>query len=109
MPMTDRPQEKPQEPAEEVIQLNVNGVIKDAVEVLVEQKNDPWIVANLSDGTEVRMRITLMRAYRILKENNPMSGEPAYHFEPNVQFSIRSPARLRKLPQPKKPDNREIT
>lgn len=98
-----------EEPKEETCQINVpNKGTVDAVELTFEQKNDPWIVVNLSDGTVLRIRLTLMKAYRILNEYNPVNGEPVYHLEPNLMLVGQVPAKLKKLPKPKPSSGQEI-
>lgn len=98
-----------EEVQEEVSMINTpDGKTIQAVELEFEQKTDPWIIVNLSDGTVMRVRLTIMKVYRAVGEYNPMTGEPRYNLETNLVVRSQVPARLKKLPKPKPSSGQEV-
>lgn len=54
-------------------------VPENATEVKVEESSEKWCDFKLSDGTEVRVKVTILNAYR---SNNDLdtNGSPVYFF-----------------------------
>lgn len=55
-----------------------------------------WTHYKLSDGTTLKMRLSLLEVVRLLNEFNPQTGEPVYVFSAQNIISVDSPEALKK-------------
>jgi hypothetical protein len=92
---------------EQEIQIALpDGRVVPAVEMKFEQKSEPWITLEVEDGTEIRVRLEVIKVFRMVNVFDPVTGEPVYFFNSNNSVRVHSPVGIRK--KPSKPDNREV-
>ena len=74
-----------------------NGVVE-ANELEYEVTSEPWTTVKLEDGTELKLRLNIIKVYR-LEQWDPMSGEPAYIVKNNIDMRGRVNQKLKKFLQ----------
>lgn len=62
------------------MKVNFNGQMVEALRLRVNTESENWNKYELSDGTHMRLRITLTNAFRSTGKFND-NGDPVYHAE----------------------------
>lgn len=86
----------------EKTKINTPNGPKDAIDLEFKQKNDPWIVIEVEDGTTIRAKLMIDRIFRIEGAYDQVTGEPGYTIKSRSEFRIKAPTKLRKFISPSK-------
>lgn len=69
------------------------------VHVDVVRVEEPWSIAHLADGTQVKAKVVFDQVYRVLDESGkPVfgpDGNPQYHASMQTVFCVNSPDRTK--------------
>jgi hypothetical protein len=68
---------------------------KHAIEVDVIEETTPWSIVKLEDGSTLRFKNPVIKAFRVIGEFSP-EGDPVYLMKQGALMDISSPDSLRK-------------
>lgn len=55
-----------------------------------------WTLYRLADGTEIKIKVSLLEVVRLLNDFDPQTGNPIYVFSSQQIVSVNAPENLKK-------------